>query len=142
MSVLIGGLMERSSRLGFAASVYIPVQQAANRTHGPVVPFLMAGTLLGVVLILLTQWKHRDAGFWLTAVAAVSFLVIILSTVSQNVAINSTIDTWNSAAPPSDWSDVRLHWENLHLFRTVVASVGWLSLLCALIWRPDPQMLI
>jgi len=81
-------------------------------------------------VLLRACWRTGE--FWL--VSGASFVMVCIATMTRavNIPINNRLMTWNTAAPPSDWSAVWSRWEQIHTIRTVLGIVAFAAELVAL----------
>jgi uncharacterized membrane protein len=110
-----------------AASLYITLHQQGVRTLNTPLP------ALGAVIVILTiaaAAVARDEGarFTLLVATVICFVAAGLITRFLNQPINTIVITWNSDAPPANWTELRDEWLRWHLIRFLL-GLGGLSLL-------------
>ena len=73
-----------------------------------------------VVLVRAIPWA-----FVLTLIALVLLIGDMTVTLAGNVPINKQVQSWNIAAPPPEWANLRDRWEKFHTIRTVLIVSGF-----------------
>jgi uncharacterized membrane protein len=111
-------------------ATYAQVQSAFNRhvRHGLFFAFFFSPPLL-CLLAALAAWSQPtqqtpSLPWCLMAIGAVYGLGIVVFTAQLVLPLNYTTESWNPAALPADWADVRSQWSNSNLLR------AWVSLGC------------
>jgi uncharacterized membrane protein len=118
---------------GLSASAYITLQQQAIRTLNQSMPALGAVTIL--VTSTAAVLARSDRGKLMLLIAAVfCFVVAGLMTRFLNQPINSIVKTWNSDAPPANWTSLRDAWWRWHILRSL-AGIGGLGLVIAAVLK-------
>lgn len=88
---------------------------------GPMSVLMPAALLSALVLcVLLFRGRHRRANLFASA-ALVLMVVALVITLVVNVPIDRQIQSWATAALPSDWQAIRDRWEFYHGLRTLVS---------------------
>lgn len=112
------------------AAAYITMQQwinsvVRNLTFGAtyfgaaLLPFAAAATAF---------WcGRRRAGVAWLVIALVYFAAVFWITRTVNVPINNDLATWQPAAPPSNWQELRDTWNQSNLIRAVAAIGCFIS---------------
>ncbi|MDQ4038015.1 MAG: DUF1772 domain-containing protein [Actinomycetota bacterium] len=116
------------------AELWISYHQAITAAYTQALPPIGGLALLATLATLVASW--RSAGTRRLVVAALAFLVVgLLVTVVVHFPINDQIMSWQPAAPPADWQDVRAEWLTAHAVRTVSAMAGFVLLVLAFTQR-------
>ena len=121
-----GGLMVNWIGLGRAmsrlsVSAYVEFHQATNHTFDPYMPIVVAGALLGdVVLAILCRGTHSLSGGWAIA-GSVCYATVIAIGLPTCVRINKQVGGWSIQSPPDDWTPIRASWIRFHIVRTLVS---------------------
>ena len=124
-----GGLMVNWIGLGRAmsrlsVSTYVEFHQATNGTFDPYMPIVVAGTLLGgIVLAILSPGIHSLSGE-LAVAGCACYAAVMAIALSTNVRINKQIARWSVQSPPDDWASIRAKWIRFHIFRTLFSLPG------------------
>jgi uncharacterized membrane protein len=119
-----GGLMVNWIGLGRAmsrlsASTYVEFHQATNHTFDPYMPIVVAGALLGgIVLAILFRGVHSLSGE-LAIVGFVCYAAVLTVSTLTNVPINKQVARWSIQSPPDDWALIRARWVQFHIVRTL-----------------------
>lgn len=129
MAVVEWSLVPAQNRLD--ARGYAVLEQGMNRVLTRLTPALMISALLAagasaglaVAAGLATAWWH--------AIATISLVAMVVSTLIINAPVNSEIDTWDPASPPATWRASRDRWEFGHRLRTYVGLVALLAVAVA-----------
>ena len=113
--------------------LYITLHQQGIRTLNTALPaFGVATVVLSVAAAVLA--RGQTARFSLLVATAACFMAGGLITRFRNQQINATVSTWDSQAPPANWSDLSDKWLQWHVIRLLV-GLGGLSLLIAAMLR-------
>ena len=129
-ALLVGGmfgvwLMLNPARR--AAGLYITLHQQGIRTLNTALPiFGAASVILSVTAAILARGEGVRVPLLITA--AVCFASAGLITRLQNQRLNAIVITWNSDAPPANWTAVIDEWLRWHCIR-LLAGLAGLSLL-------------
>ena len=122
-------------------ATYARVQSLFNQNvrHWVFFAFFFGG---GVVSILawVGNWRaRRTPVFTLLALACVIYcLGIILFTKFVNLPLNYYTESWDPAALPGDWSEIRLQWNQANNLRVVTSGLAFLLSVAALWLRTLP----
>lgn len=133
VAILLGTRLAFSPTMkSLPATEYVRVQQSVNATLGPLMPVFMVLAVLSVIPVLaLLIRDRRSPDFALTLAGALCFVALTATTLVFNVPINAQVDGWSAESPPADWERLRDRWEAFHSVRTVLGTVGLLSLFLA-----------
>jgi len=108
-----------------SAPAYVEMQQLAIKSLNTLMPLL---GLITIIITFLSAFLHRnDKPVFILLLTGAGFLIISgLITKFGNQPINSIVMTWDKHTVPADWTSLRDHWWNLHLFRTAtsIAALG------------------
>ena len=119
------------------AAHYIMLQQNGIRTLHPSMPILGGLTIMATVIaaVLARQDKIRMS---FLIVAVVFFVIAGLITRFHNLPINAIVMTWNSAAPPERWTELRDAWWRWHRIRMASGVAGLAFAIFAALSRAQP----
>jgi uncharacterized membrane protein len=132
--LLVGIVFVELAFLDLSASVYTAVEQPKHRVFEPIMPVFMTLVIVSGILVLLLMRQRRTLPFVLALVGVLCTIVVVISTLLVNVAINSEIiNVWSAQNPPADWEQVRDRWNVWHAFRTVLAVVAFACQLVAVL---------
>jgi hypothetical protein len=112
-----------------SAPTYVEQQQGAIKALNTLMPIL---GLITIMLTLASAFMQRGDNAVLTSLllAAGLFIVCGLITRLGNQPINSIVMTWDKAAIPSNWTELRDKWWTLHIARALAALGGF----CLILW--------
>ncbi len=128
-AILATWLSEAS--LGSSAELWIAYHQAITPAYTQALPPIGGLALLATLAALAASWRTpRTRRLVLAAVACL--VVGLLVTVVVHFPINDEIMSWQPAAPPVDWQDLRSSWLTAHAARTVFAVAGFALLVLAI----------
>lgn len=120
-------LTEAPMRETQSGPLFAEVQQGRDRAAARVMPILENAAILSVavcaVLVGTIPWI-----FILTLTALVLLIGDMAVTLAGIVPINTRVQSWNIAAPPSDWANFRDRWERFHTIRTVLVVSSFVLL--------------
>lgn len=110
------------------AALYIAFKQREIASLTVLLPLMgVLTTVLMLILAYLVRQRQRE--LWLTLAGAVCLLFIGALTALVFFPLNEQIRAWSPQAPPADWSMVRDHWNQLHVFRAGLGIGGFAFLL-------------
>ncbi len=132
MAVTQWSLIPAQNRL--PAEGYAILEQGMNDRLETLTPILMIATVASGIGALFLAWRRSPRTRALQGLALACAVAMVISTLTINAPVNFAIDTWNTAAPPADWSALRDRWELGHTIRANVGLVGLLAALVATIW--------
>ncbi|MCZ0733698.1 DUF1772 domain-containing protein [Phreatobacter sp. AB_2022a] len=93
-----------------------------------------AALLLNAGLAILV--RSQAVPFWLTLVAALCFVLMLLIFVIWTQPANQVTENWTTV--PANWETRRRQWEYSHAANTAIAFVALcLATLSALAWQPE-----
>ena len=119
------------------ASSFVLYQQELHLSFSKLMPILLLASLFsGIVCLILLRRIYTSKEFLFTAIATLCVLAVIVMTLMVNVPINEALMTWQVSTPPSNVMDLWAPWEQAHTIRTIVALIGFSSLLIASLQRP------
>ena len=118
-----------------AGSFWVTLMQHAIQVMRPLAIALNLGLLLTIVSAVLSRRDGRR--FYLLVGASLCLLAAVAVTVVGNWPINGQISTWNPAAPPPNWAQLRDQWWLYHRARAALLMVGLSCALAATLLRPD-----
>jgi uncharacterized membrane protein len=105
---------------------FLEIGKAFIRNLAIPMSILMPVSILsGITALLLTPDK-KSPMFHYTLAGCLLMVVAMIITLSVNVPIDNKIKVWTLDSLPSDWGQIRDHWERFHALRTFVsvASLG------------------
>lgn len=82
-------------------------------------------SLLTAILALVLGHHHRASAVALTIAGIVAFIAVAVLSEAINVPVNRWAAKWSGPDVPSDYAPRRRRWERAHLWRTVLALVGF-----------------
>ncbi|MDP2574616.1 DUF1772 domain-containing protein [Vibrio penaeicida] len=106
-------------------STYATVQSLFNinvRHAGFFVCFSGAALLPAITGVVWLRKDKRQALVWL-AIALSYFIGIVIFTRFVNLPLNYYTESWNPAALPDDWEDIRDQWNTANLLRVIVSMI-------------------
>jgi uncharacterized membrane protein len=113
-------------------AAFVLYQQELHLKFGKLMPVLLVGSVLaGLISLILTRRDYRSNEFIFTGIATICTLVVIVVTRLINVPINETLMTWQVSSPPENVMQLWAPWEGAHTIRTVIALLGFASLIYA-----------
>jgi uncharacterized membrane protein len=140
VSVVFGGIftgflltilvLELSLRK-FDASVYTQVRKVELVRMDDLATATLVPTIIATVVLIVVGLKWGRPGLGLTSVALGLLVVVLVTTVTVNLPINSDQLDWSVARPPSDWASDRDRWQVAHAIRTAAAGLAFVCLVFA-----------
>jgi hypothetical protein len=124
-------------RIGdLSATQYVPMHQMRDKTFRRVMPVLGLTT---VVLVAASAAFAVDAGLprILAWIATALLVTDVALTVTRQVPLNLTIQSWTEATIPADWTQVRDQWASQHHVRTALCLMAYACLLGAVLLMLD-----
>jgi hypothetical protein len=124
-------------RIGdLSATQYTAIHQMRDKTFRRVMPVLGLTT---VVLVAASAAFAVDAGLprVLAWIATALLATDIALTVTRQVPLNLTIQSWTEATIPADWTQVRDQWASQHHMRTALCLMAYACLLGAVLLMLD-----
>jgi uncharacterized membrane protein len=121
-----GGLMVNWIGLGRAMShlsapTYVEFHQATNHTFDPYMPIVVAGALLGGIVLAILSPGIPSVSGELAIAGSVCYVAVLAISLSTNVPINNQVGRWSVQSPPDDWALIRAKWIRFHIVRTLVS---------------------
>lgn len=119
----------RETRSG---ALFTEVQQGRDRVAARIMPILGNAAILsvGVCVVLV---RAVPGAFALSLIALVLIVGDMAVTLTGNVPINKQVQSWNVAAPPLEWAELRDRWERLHTIRTLLIVSGFVLFVAAVV---------
>jgi uncharacterized membrane protein len=114
------GLGRAMARLS-SASAYIELHQATNRTFDPYMPIVVAGALLGGIVLAIVSPGIRSAPGLLAIAGVLGYIAVLAVGLPTCVRINKIVARWSIENPPDNWRLVRARWIHFHTLRTLFA---------------------
>jgi hypothetical protein len=125
MSVHFGTwLVEVPMRETSSGALFIEVHKGRDRVASRVMPVLGNVAILAVGACVFLMRNEPEA-FALSLAGLLLFLASMAVTLGGNVPINKQVQSWDTTAPPSHWSQLRDRWEKLHSLRTALIVSGF-----------------
>lgn len=119
-------------------ATYATVQSLFNQNvrHGMFFLFFFGGGGATLLALAVNYQQWRTSAFWLLASAAVIYSVgIIVFTHEVNLPLNYYTESWNPAALPADWQQIREQWNSANALRVVSAGTAFVLGLLSLVVR-------
>ena len=123
--LMLGTGMQNFTYRHLGATGWVEQHQAQDALFRRVMPTFFNVTLL---LLAAAAVVSRGAARWWFAAAAVLALGCIVVTVGVEVPMNRQITSWDPAAVPLGWQQIRSRWLVFHAVRT---AGGTLAFVCA-----------
>lgn len=134
--LVLSHVLERSPKATLSAPVYRQVQQRLYRPFGPFAAINEPGALLSSLATLLLVRKRRTI-FRLTLVGVLCHIANTLLWAVLIRPVNQQVETWTDETVPTNWTQCRDRWENLHAVRAVLSVVGLSTQLAATLEDPS-----
>ncbi len=90
---------------------------------------LMPGAILSALITLMLVPDKTSVAFYGTLIGAILMIGTLGITLAVNVPIDNQIRAWTVNSLPSNWREMRKHWETYHAIRTFVSIAGLASIL-------------
>ena len=120
---------------------YVESFQALNKAIEAPIEIIGIGAAAFAGISTVFAWRERPALYlWLAAFACI--LVANVVTVRVNLPINYQIASFNPAALPADWPELRDRWWAWHLVRTGALLPGMCLVFLAVLLRKEPHQAI
>jgi uncharacterized membrane protein len=119
-------------------ATYAKVQSLFNQNvrHTMFFIFFFGGGIATVAALVFNYRHWKTWSFGLLALAALIYIGgIIAFTHEVNLPLNYYTESWNPAALPSDWEQVRAQWNSANALRVVSAGVAFVLGLLSLVVR-------
>jgi len=117
------GVSHASTQL--APGSFIQLQQIIHQIFQRMMPPLVVAAVLGTLTwTMLLRADGPVIAFWLLVSASLGLLVAAILTRAINIPINQQLMTWDSKAPPREFSEVWGRWERIHSIRTILAVIA------------------
>ena len=117
------GVSRASTQL--APGSFIQLQQIIHQIFQRMMPPLVVAAVLGTLTwTVLLRGEGPVIAFWLLVSASLSLLGAAILTRVINIPINRQLMTWDSKAPPREFSEVWGRWERIHSIRTILAVIA------------------
>jgi uncharacterized membrane protein len=82
-------------------------------------------SLLSAIFALLLGHHHRAGAVALTIAGIVAFAGVAIISEAVNVPVNRWAAKWSGESVPADYAGRRSQWERAHVWRTVLAVIGF-----------------
>jgi uncharacterized membrane protein len=112
----------------FEPAVLLPLVRRLSANLAPVMTLLMPLALLSTIAVVVVAAFGQPATLILAGIAFVLLALTLVVTMTVEVPIVKTIETWTVDTLPADWQERRDRWVSFHLLR-VVPGVAALALL-------------
>ena len=131
--IFLAYLASAPARSTLGASSFVQHQQVVHMYYVRMVPpLILAAILAGLAWLLLMRSQWRGAEFWLIAASTIGMVFIAVLSQAVNAPLNDRLMTWSFAAPPSNFRELWLPWEDAHIIRTAAAVVAFVLAVLAL----------
>jgi len=117
-------LLEAPIRETKSGTMFTEMNQGRDRVAARVMPLLGSAAILSVAFCVYLV-KAVPGAFWLSLLGLLFLIGDMTVTLAGNVPINKQVQSWNAAAPPPSWFELRDRWERFHTLRTVLAVTGF-----------------
>ncbi|GAB3576703.1 hypothetical protein GCM10027406_09830 [Leifsonia lichenia] len=109
-------------------AVFLPLVRRLSANLAPVMTLLMPLALLSTLAVVAVAAFGQPVTLILAGTAFVLLALTLVVTMTIEVPIVKTIETWTVDSLPADWRERRDRWVSFHLLR-VVPGVAALTLL-------------
>ena len=82
-------------------------------------------SLVSAILALVLGHHHRAGAVVLTIAGIVAFAGVAIISEAVNVPVNRWAAKWSGEGVPADYAGRRSRWERAHVWRTVLAVIGF-----------------
>ncbi len=114
------------ARAAMNAPSFIQFQQIVHINYLRTLPALSTVAIAAPLLWLIMMRNRRDsAEFKVVLGATIAIAVGYTITFVFNVPVNNELETWNSAAPPTNAREIWSPWEKAHVVRTIFWVFGF-----------------
>ncbi|MHB8730250.1 MAG: anthrone oxygenase family protein [bacterium] len=138
MSVHFGTwLTEAPLRETRSGTLFAEVQKGRDRVAARIMPILGNAAILSVAACVVLV-RAVPGALALTLIALALIVGDMAVTLACNVPINKQVQSWNVAAPPPDWAELRDRWEKFHTIRTVLIVSGFVLLTSSVVFFKIP----
>lgn len=117
---------------------YAKMQSLFNQNvrHAMFFIFFFGGGIATVAALAVNYQHWKTLSFGLLTLAALIYIGgIIVFTHEVNLPLNYYTESWNPAALPSDWEQVRAQWNSANVLRVVSSGVAFVLGLLSLVVR-------
>lgn len=126
------------SMTSLSETTFLEVAHAMIRNLGTIMAILMPAAMLATLPVLYLLYRRRSRAFYPTLAGLVLFVVALLITLLVEVPLDIEFEKWTLTTMPSNWQELRAHWEWWHVVRSWVSVAGLGLLLAgALFWRDN-----
>ena len=118
-------------------ATYVEQQQHAIRALNTLMPLWGAACIILTIFLAILAKEDRPTRYMLLAAAA---CLIVAAAVTRfgNQPINRVVMTWAPQALPSNWMELRDHWWQLHILRTVAGMAALCLLILSVLSARNP----
>lgn len=119
-------------------ATYAQMQSLFNQNvrHSMFFVFFFGGGVATLVALIVNYQHWRTVAFGLLAAAMLVYVLgIIVFTHEVNLPLNYYTESWNPAALPTDWQQVRAQWNSANALRVVSSGVAFVLGLLSLVVR-------
>jgi uncharacterized membrane protein len=117
------GVSRASTQL--APGSFIQLQQIIHQVFQRMMPPLVVAAVLSTLTwTVLFRADRPVIAFWLLVSASLGLLVAAILTRAINIPINRQLMTWDTTAPPREFSEIWGRWERIHSIRTLLAVIA------------------
>jgi hypothetical protein len=82
---------------------------------------MIAAVVVGLAVVVLLFRAGSTTAGWLSLVALLLIIAVLVITLAVEVPIDNLIKTWTQATLPPDWMETRARWAAFHTLRTFVS---------------------
>ena len=98
---------------------------------------IMPASIIGLLILFIGSWKTKSVYFYCILATLILFIIALIITVVIEVPIDNQIKTWTVTTMPSNWQNLRDHWEFYHTIRTFVSLAGLAFFMTAIMNRKN-----
>jgi uncharacterized membrane protein len=89
---------------------------------------MMPATIIGLIILSAASWKSKSLYFYCMLASLLLLIASFIITLAVEVPIDNQIISWTAETIPSNWEDIRDHWQRFHTMRTFAGLASVLSL--------------
>lgn len=113
---------------GNPAVFFVEKLQYAIKVIGTPLFTVQILTALCTIVSAILWRRSRPMNHWLAAAAGLCLIGVLL-TFFGNIPLLNQIASWNSSAPPAEWSEVTRRWWLIHNVRFAIQAVAFILLI-------------
>lgn len=117
-------LTEAPLRETQSGTIFTEVQKGRDRVAARIMPVLESAAILSVAACVVLV-RSVPGALALSLIGLALIVGDMAVTLACNVPINKQVQSWNAAAPPPNWAELRDRWEKFHTIRTGLIVSGF-----------------